>query len=490
MSKHKPSLEEVVAQLVKARLALDRWSSGEGRTALDDATAAEFAAIILSFPAFLDDSVSTAVLGSLFDRTSDTALNRTLDGIREAFGATHSFASTTGTSAANAAAVMALCHPGETVIVDRGCHVSICAGLILADARPYWLVPDYVPQHDLILPPSPNQVRQALEACPEAAAIILTLPTYNGLGGEIAEIVRVCRRAETALMVDEAHGPHLRFLSGLGFPADAVSAGADIVTQSPHKVLPALNQASLVHVREDVLANRYARMQGLGFQSTSFSYPIVASLAYAVARQVNHGEADWRKAVAAADGLRRQVDAIRGLRVLRQADLPATHVTAIDPTRITVNVNQLGLTGWEVQDRLERLNVVPEMASFKTVLFLLGPSHGAAVDIIGNALRCVSDTAPHTPIAHVHAVLPAPVVAMSPREAFLATRMRRVPRRDAIGKIAAEQIGAYPPGRLAIGPGELVTHEVVEVLTELVARGGHLKRAQDDGFATIEILEE
>ena len=51
-------------------------------------------------------------------------------------------------------------------------------------------------------------VADALRACPDAAAVILTSPTYEGVLSDLAAIAALCHAANVPLIVDEAHGAH------------------------------------------------------------------------------------------------------------------------------------------------------------------------------------------------------------------------------------------------------------------------------------------
>ena len=455
---------------------------------LDPCEQSDLLADALGVVAVFDDSVSNHHLGSMFDRQNSSPINRTLAAVQDAYGAAHTFLSTSGTSALNAAAVASLAGPGEEIIVDRGCHRSVMAGLIHGGARPCWLVPPYDAEAGVLLPLSVAEVEAALHNHPAAKAVVLTRPTYEGLVADLLPIVAACRQRGVALMVDEAHGPHFHFLQDLGFPLDGVSAGADLVTHSTHKVLSALNQGSLLHVRDSRLAERYEATQGLGFQSTSFSYPILASVEHAVLQMVEEGEWQWRRAIADAARLRSGLARLPGLDLLSPTRFDTARVSGADPTRVTVNVRGLGLFGWQVADLLAMRGVDVEMASLDTVLFLIGPAHSATVDAILAGFDAVvaerTTPRPSRPVS-----IPAPWVIVPPREAFYAKRRRRVSRDAAVGHVAAEMIGAYPPGRIVIGPGERVTAKAVACLEEIVAAGGHILRARDDGFRTIEIVE-
>jgi len=165
-------------------------------------------------------------------------------------------------------------------------------------------------------------VRAALLAAGgRAAAVLIVSPTYHGVLSDIPAIARECAAAGVPLIVDEAHGAHLRFLpGGLGCPSNdsstapdavaisatggvrpggglsapplsALDCGADLVVHSVHKTLSSATQTAMLHASAVALAARPqlggALCRALDqLQSSSPSYLLLASLD--AARSVPH----------------------------------------------------------------------------------------------------------------------------------------------------------------------------------------------------------
>ncbi|NUQ73392.1 MAG: hypothetical protein HUU21_07540 [Polyangiaceae bacterium] len=478
----------------KLRTAADVLSSAEVRFALKsvrDAEAKDLTREILRIIAFTDDSISNPSIGSLFERAGGGPLNAMRANIATAYGVVESIAGTTGTTGLNVPAVMTLAGEGEAIAVARDCHVSVHSGICLSGARPVYIEPPFDRELGLLLPPTPGEVRAVLEANPDVRAIVVTLPTYHGLMGDITGIVAECRRRGVLVMVDEAHGPHFHFLRGLGFPLSAEDAGADLITQSTHKVLSALNQGSLLHFNRKELVTRYEEMQALGFQSTSFSYPILISIEHAVGQMVNDGERLWGQALKLAEELRRGASSLPGVRVVDERIVDGSRVVGLDPTRVTLNVRDAGLTGYEVGRRLLGEGILVEMATPDVVLFLVGIAEKReqiAATLGALARAFVGGAKARTAAAFEPPRSPEQV--LTPRQAMMNTFRERLPKAEAIGRISAETIGCYPPGQAIFVAGERLTADGVRYLTQAVEAGGHLKRVQDDDFQTIEVVRE
>src|SRR5690625_4717713 len=76
------------------------------------------------------------------------------------------------------------------VIVARNSHRSVLGGLILADARPVYVPSPYDKARRLWMPPPPEAWARALAEHPDAAALLVTYPTYEGVAPELTAIVK------------------------------------------------------------------------------------------------------------------------------------------------------------------------------------------------------------------------------------------------------------------------------------------------------------
>ncbi|MDY4415067.1 aminotransferase class I/II-fold pyridoxal phosphate-dependent enzyme, partial [Selenomonas sp.] len=159
----------------------------------------------------------------------------------ELYGADHAHLMVNGTTGAIHAMLMGTLAPSDTVLVPRNAHRSVIGGLILVGAKPVWLAPEVDERYGIAMGVAPETVRQAVAAHPEARAALLVYPTYYGVATDLAAIAGLLHDAGMLLLVDEAHGPHLRFFTDdSGQPRQALDCGADVVAQSTHKLLGAM----------------------------------------------------------------------------------------------------------------------------------------------------------------------------------------------------------------------------------------------------------
>ena len=181
-----------------------------------------------------------------------------------------------GSTAGNLAMIMAACDEDQIVLVQRNCHKSVLHAIQLAKAKPIFLEPEYKTDWKIAASVHYDTVKKALQLYPEAKALILTYPNYYGIAYDIKAMVGLAHQQDIPVLVDEAHGAH--FIIGKPFPPSSAALGADIVVQSAHKTLPAMTMGSYLHFNSKLIDVNKVKDYLHIFQSSSPSYPIMASL--------------------------------------------------------------------------------------------------------------------------------------------------------------------------------------------------------------------
>ncbi|MNB99726.1 Arginine decarboxylase [compost metagenome] len=330
----------------------------------------------------------------------------------DCFGAEESFLLVGGSTAGNLALILTVCpEPGMILILQRNVHKSVIHGLMLAGVHAVFLEPQLDADSGLAVAPAAEAVQAALAAYPEAAAVLVTMPNYYGMGTELAPLARICHDSGVPLLVDEAHGAHYGLHPAL--PAGALACGADGVVQSTHKMLPALTMGAMLHVQGPRLDRALLRQRLAMVQSSSPSYPMMASLDLA-RRLVHTGRAGaFTAGLAAVDVLKRGLAELPRFGLLQPAeplqphggagtaagvDTPpaeAAAYTTQDPFKAVIYDAAGVLGGFELQRRLEEKGIVPEMSDDRHVVlaFSLGSKAEEAAALLG-ALRGIDAEAP------------------------------------------------------------------------------------------------
>ncbi|MEM6452592.1 MAG: aminotransferase class I/II-fold pyridoxal phosphate-dependent enzyme [Cyanobacteria bacterium P01_D01_bin.105] len=435
----------------------------------------------------------------------------------EAFGADQTWFLANGSTCGIQAAILATCNPGDKIILPRNVHASAIAGLILSGARPIYQNPHYSSKWNIPTALDPSSIAVALTEHPDAKAVLVISPTYQGICSDLKAIADHAHAHNIPLIVDEAHGPHFAFHPQL--PPSALSAGADIVVQSTHKVLSAFTQSAMLHRQGNrVDSNRINQCLQLT-QSTSPSYLLLGSLDAARYQMATAGEMLMAKTLELADIAYTELSKLSGLSLLQLKNS--------DRTRLTVGVWELGLTGFSADAILhKRFGVTAELPSLHHLTFII--SLGNTRSDIDHLIKGFQELASQNPTsqnpasqnpasqkrsrlseksgssqahsmkAHsmktnsIKPFLPLPFPALSsrsPRDAFY-SKTYPTPTTHAVGHICAEIICPYPPGIPALLPGETITAEAIAHLQTLLNAGAIITGAQDTTLQTILTVAE
>ena len=451
------------------------------------------------------------------------------------FGADDSFFLANGSTCGIEAAVLAVCSPGEKVLVPRNVHRSVLSALILSGARPIFLSPASDTRWDLAYGMTPTSVAAALDQYPDIRVVVVVSPNYQGVCVDVSAICTIVHNHAGIVIVDEAHGPHLCFHDQL--PLGALASGADLVIQSTHKVLSALTQASMLHVQGQRVDRDRLRQALQLTQSTSPNYLLLASLDAARQQMAVAGHALMDKTLHLARTVRSQLARLTPLACLTPETLAVTPGGfQLDLTRLTVDVAQLGMTGFAADTLLhETLGVTAELPTLRQLTFIisLGNTVADGSRLVTALTTLVKGTlnrkllAP-IPLSSRETVAPEtdsfPLVPrktnaavnnkvnspsfplptqpqgigwevpllteppFSPREAFFA-KSRSVSIAQAVGYICADTLCPYPPGIPILLPGEVITNEVIRYLQQIRDAGGVITGNPDPDLETLRIVE-
>ena len=407
----------------------------------------------------------------------------------ELFRAEQSFWLVNGTSCGLIALILACCNSGDKIILPRNAHRSVVSGLILSGAVPVYYQPEVIEPFSCLTGPPVEQIKLLLKEHQRAKAVLAVHPTYYGILGDLTSLAEVCHQVAVPLLVDEAHGSHLRFHPAL--PADALSCGADATVQSFHKTGGSLTQSSLLHLQGKRI-NRGRLADALRMvQSTSPSYLLMASLDLARRQLALQGEQLLKETVNLAHWCRDKLCQLPGVMVLGQEHLGVDGAKYLDTTRLSISLAGLGLTGYQAAAILhDRYGVVVEMADYASVVAVI--SLGTTLGDGQRLVQAITELArlQHEPPVNFPKTLqlPPPVSILSPREAWQRTSSS-VPLEKSVGCIAGETVAVYPPGIPVICPGEEITPAVLDYLLEVREQGIKVQGAEDGTLQRIRVIE-
>ena len=434
------------------------------------------------------------------------------------YGARRSWMIVNGTSGSLIAAILAVsrmwaaCKSKPRFVIGRNCHKAVFNGLRLAGAEPVYAYPEIVGEYGIAGEVTPGEIGRLVKENPDAAGVIITSPNYYGICSDIEAIAQVAHEAGMVLIVDQAHGAHLKFFHDFGcgsgmpgvtenqgadmmplgaedqgadmMPLAAEDQGADIVCCSTHKTLASMTQSAVLNLCSDrvdpALIDDCLQM----VESSSPSYVLMTSLDINAELIENHGEqlfTRWRENL---DYFYSQVADVPGLNIMKFGSM--------DPTKLNID---MGIPGAQLEEKLNERGIFPELYTGNILMCMTGIGNirgdydklldalreigdDVAEEIAGDdecicagsdadVIAGISDSDDNTVVDdadYEKQPLPGEFVAV-PEDSSL------VPIEEAGGMICAYSIIPYPPGSPLVCPGEIITEEIVRYASRLWQRG-------------------
>ncbi len=370
------------------------------------------------------------------------------------------------------AAISAAVPRGGKILMARGAHRSAYHAVYLRQLQPAYLYGSILEPFDINEAITPEEVQRGLEEHPDAGAVFLVSPTYEGRLADLKEIAKIVHGRGLPLIVDEAHGAHLGW-SGLTAPS-AMECGADIAIQSTHKTLPAPTQTALLHCRGGRVSRDRIRRFLRIYETSSPSYPLMAGIDNALRVMEEQGEDLLGKLSQRYGIMMTELSECRNLTFL----LP-------DPSHQDLGklvISGRGKIGGKaIADYLRKQGIETEMtsASYCLAMFTVGDTpegfrrmSSALLSLdwelserggreLPSAGRILSD---------LFTKDNAPRQAEAICEGWDA-RMRYLPAEEAEGRIAADFLYLYPPGTPILVPGEEIGEKQLRAMRMCIESG-------------------
>jgi len=313
----------------------------------------------------------------------------------------------------------------KKIIIESTAHVSVYNGIRLFNLEPIILRTRY-DADGLPLPVDIGALKAAIEQTP-TASVLVTTPNYFG---RVAELEQVKKSIKGLFIADGAHGAHFPYSKLL--PKGAYEY-ADLCVCGMHKTLPCYTGSAVLCVGKSELAE-CARSARLLLQSTSPSYVIMASIDYARGVMSDNG-AEWY------ESLKKEIDNIE-------------HVKTDDFTRLVLD----GGNGRALERYLAAQGIVCEFSFGRFAVLITKPKDENNLVKVKEALKgyYCGDTADVLENFEVER-------AMS-YNAALNARQEVAELNKAVGRIAGQNVGLYPPASPIIIAGDKISEEQIRFL--------------------------
>ena len=405
----------------------------------------------------------------------------------DALGAAQAFFMVNGTTSAVQSMILSVCKRGEKIIMPRNVHRSAINALILSGAVPVYVNPSINHQLGIPLGMSLADVKAAMEAHPDAKAVLVNNPTYYGICSNLREIVRVAHEKGMAVLADEAHGTHFYF--GDGMPVSAMEAGADLAAVSMHKTGGSLTQSSFLLSNGRVRPGYVRQIINLT-QTTSGSYLLLSSLDISRRNLALRGKEIFRKVASLAAYAREEINHIGGYYAFSRELIDGDAIYDFDLTKLSIHTRQIGLAGIEVYDLLrDEYDIQIEFGDIGNILAIISVGDNKlAIERLVAALAEIKRCCAHSPKGMLEQEYINPEVVLAPQEAFYAEK-RSIPIAESAGEICSEFVMCYPPGIPILAPGERITGDILEYIRYAKEKGCFLTGTEDIAIESINVVE-
>lgn len=361
--------------------------------------------------------------------------------LKKIYKSKKSLISVNGSSMGIMSAIFAVCNRKDKIIVARNCHKSVFNACMLLELKIIYIEPDYDSTNGYYLRLSQETADRTVRENPDAKAMIITSPTYEGFISEI--------ECDIPLIIDAAHGAHL----GQGyFPKYPMG---DIVISSLHKTLPSLTQTAVINIYSERLIERVKRFNDI-FQTTSPSYVLMNSISICADYVLKN---------------RRDFCAFyENLCDLRLADTNNLRIMYTDDiSKIVVSTAGTDINGNDLADILRDKYKIEVEAYYKTYVLLMTSvaDEKEKLEYLKKALEEIDEGL----ICKYEKLIKKPPCPDKAMQIKIDDEGDETEIEKSVGKVSNEFVYAYPPDIPIIVPNEIISREAIEYIKESVKNG-------------------
>ncbi|MGL6173033.1 MAG: aminotransferase class I/II-fold pyridoxal phosphate-dependent enzyme [Cellulosilyticaceae bacterium] len=400
------------------------------------------------------DATEASGLDNLYE--ADGIIREAMVQMADFCGATDTLFLTNGSTAGILTSILAVCQPGDQLLIARNCHHSVWSGMILAGVIPIYISPERDMQSGVITHMSTQTIKQALDRYPCVKGALIVSPTYEGMTSPIQEIGEVLHQYNKILIVDEAHGAH--FPINEVFPKSSTQLGADLVIQSMHKTLPNLTQSGLLHrcserVTMEQLVNALKMVQ-----TSSPSYMIMAMMDYVRADLIINRERIDKDYVKPLLEARDELKQLRYLKLL-ECDQET------DVSKIVILTQGADIDGYTLAQRLEAsYEIVVESALEELVILMttVADSKESLAELVQALLKIDATLGVPLVKPEMTAYISGEIILGQDIRAVHFDQKEWIELSLSEGRTLTKNIMLYPPGIPIACIGEEITLELIK----------------------------
>lgn len=435
---------------------------------------------------------------------ADGMIKKAFEKTAALYGADESLFLVNGSTAGNMAAICGVTDKGDSIIVARNCHISVYNAIILNELDANYVYPQYDDEYGYYKGISLREIKDAVEKNEsigkDIKAVVITSPTYEGNVSDIKNIAAYLHEHNIPLIVDEAHGAHFKF--SCEFPQTAVEQGADIVINSVHKTLPSLTQTAVMHINYGYVNVSKVKRYWNIYQSTSPSYILMGSIDRCMSIIEKDGEYLFENYISKLKILRNKLGQLKNIKLIDSDDISKI-VIGCDNAKKLYNIL---LNEYGIQLEMSSLKYAIAMTSIFDSAEYYDRFYNALCEIdrrynannINNSANNNQNYAERYNIFNnTSSIKKADIkvnIADFKNEALMSIAKAlnegdkngydKIMMNDSslYGRISAKMVYVYPPGIPILCPGEIISENVVNIISKAIDNGLEVVGLELDGL--------
>lgn len=435
---------------------------------------------------------------------ADGMIKKAFEKTAALYGADESLFLVNGSTAGNMAAICGVTDKGDSIIVARNCHISVYNAIILGELDAIYVYPQYDDEYGYYKGISLREIKDAVEKNEsigkDIKAVVITSPTYEGNVSDIKNIAAYLHEHNIPLIVDEAHGAHFKF--SCEFPQTAVEQGADIVINSVHKTLPSLTQTAVMHINYGYVNVSKVKRYWNIYQSTSPSYILMGSIDRCMSIIEKDGEYLFENYISKLKILRNKLGQLKNIKLIDSDDISKIVIGCDNAKKLyDILLNEYG-----IQLEMSSLKYAIAMTSIFDSAEYYDRFYNALCEIdrrynannINNSANNNQNYAERYNIFNnTSSIKKADIkvnIADFKNEALMSIAKAlnegdkngydKIMMNDSslYGRISAKMVYVYPPGIPILCPGEIISENVVNIISKAIDNGLEVVGLELDGL--------
>lgn len=378
------------------------------------------------------------------------------------------------------------------IIMAANCHKSAFHALLLNQLKCELIAPKINREYGIAGGIDPLDVKRMLLENPDAQAVFVTSPTYDGMISPIKEIAEVVHAHGIPLIVDEAHGAHFGFYEPFSKQygmRSSITQGADIVIHSVHKTLPSYTQTALIHINGKLVDRERVRKYLAIYQTSSPSYLLMSGIDRCMGILLTDGKrlfAQWEENLREFYQIKDKLTHLR----LPGDEVTGGSIVGRDVGKLLISSQNTTMTGTQIYDILrERFHLQLEMAAGDycvAISTIMDTKEGfqrlkEALLEIDSMIQSVERPGIVPNYRHCEKIYE--IYETEDRET------EWVVWEDCKDRVAADFIYVYPPGIPLIVPGEKADESLISMVGAMILQGLNVTGIKEGKFKVLDVLE-